>query len=70
MWSEAINVFKGYSRIDEEVNKIIQTATLVRGKVVVDMIHEELVEHIEGHQKVVDEQGVGRSSQVIYRRIN
>jgi hypothetical protein len=33
------------------------------------MIDEELEEHIEGHQKVVDERGVGKPSQVIYRRI-
>jgi hypothetical protein len=33
------------------------------------MIDEGVEEYIEGHQKIVDERGVGSPSQAIYRRI-
>ena len=69
LWSEAINDFKGVPGIDEEVNKIIQTATEVGGKGFVDMIDEEVEENIEEQTQSVGERGIGRPSQVIYRRM-
>ena len=38
---------------DGEVKKIIQTAREVSGEGFVDMIYEEVEEHIEEHQKVL-----------------
>ena len=51
--SEAVNDFKGFRVIDGEVNKIIQTARYVGGEGLVDMIDEEVEEHVEEHQKVL-----------------
>ena len=53
LWSEAINDFKGFPGIDEEINKIVQTARDVGGEGFVHMIHEEVEERIEEHQKVL-----------------
>ena len=53
LWSEAVNDFKGFPVIDGEVNKIIQTARYVGGEGLVDMIDEEVEEHVEEHQKVL-----------------
>ena len=53
MWSEAVNDFKGVPGIEEEVNKIIQTAREVGGKGFIDMIDEEVDENIEEHQKAL-----------------
>ena len=53
LWSEAVNDFKGVPGIDEEVNKIIQTAREVGGEGFVDMIDEEVEENIEEHQKAL-----------------
>ena len=53
LWSEAMNDFKGFPGIDEEINKIIQTARHVVGEGFVHMIDEEVKEHIEEHQKVL-----------------
>jgi restriction endonuclease Mrr len=53
LWSEAINDFKGFPGIDEEINTIIQTARDVGGEGFVHMIDEEVEEHIEEHQKVL-----------------
>jgi len=53
LWSEAVNDFKGVPGIDEEVNKIIQTAREVGGEGFVDMIDEEVEENIEEHLKAL-----------------
>ena len=42
LWSEAVNDFKGFPGIEEEINKIIQTAREVGGEEFVDMIDEEV----------------------------
>ena len=52
LWSEAVNDFKGVPGIDEEVNKIIQTAREVGGDGFVDMI-DEVEENIKEHQKAL-----------------
>ena len=41
LWSEAVNDFKGFTGIDEEINKTIQTARDVCGEGFVHMIDEE-----------------------------
>ena len=53
LWSEAVNDFKGFPGIDKEINKIIQTARDVGSEGFVHMIDEEVEEHIEEHQKVL-----------------
>ena len=53
LWSEGVNDFKGFPRIDGEVKKIIQTAREVGGEGFVDLIDEELEELIEEHQQVL-----------------
>ena len=53
LWSEAINHFKGFPGIDEEINKIIQTTRDVGGEGFVHMIDEEVEERIEERQKVL-----------------
>jgi len=52
LWSEAAHDFKGFPGIDGEV-KIIRTAREVGGEGFVDMIDEEVEEHIEEHQEVL-----------------
>ena len=51
--SEAIHDFEGFPGIDGGVKKIIQTAREVGGEGFVDMIDEEVEEHIEEHQEVL-----------------
>ena len=53
MWSVAVHDFKGFPGIDGEVKKIIQTAREVGGKGFVDIIGEEVEEHIKEHQEVL-----------------
>ena len=53
LWSEAIYDFKGFPRIDGEVKEIIRTAREVGGEGFVDVIDEELEEHIEEYQEVL-----------------
>ena len=54
MWSEAVHDFKGFPGIDGEVKKIIRIAREVCGDRFVDMIPEEVEEHIEEHQEVLN----------------
>jgi len=53
VWSEAVNDFKGFPWFDGEVKKTIQTVREVGDERCVDMIDEEVEEHIEEHQKVL-----------------
>ncbi|XP_044533500.1 tigger transposable element-derived protein 1-like [Gracilinanus agilis] len=53
LWSEVVHDFKGFPGIDREVNMIIRTAREVGGDGLVDMIAEEVVDHIEEHHEVL-----------------
>jgi hypothetical protein len=53
LWSEAVNEFKGFPAIDGEVKKIIQTTREVRGEGFVNMIDEEVEEHVDEYQKML-----------------
>jgi len=53
LWSEAIHDFKGFRGIGGEVKKIIRTAREVGGEGFIDMVGEEVEEHIEEHQEVL-----------------
>jgi len=53
LWSDAVNDFKGFPGIDGEVKNIIQTAREVGGEGFVDMIDEEVEEHIEKYREVL-----------------
>jgi hypothetical protein len=52
-WSEPISDFKGFTGIDKEVKKILQTAREVGGEGCVDMIDEEIDVYIKEQQKVL-----------------
>jgi hypothetical protein len=53
LWSEVVNDFKGFPAIDGEVKKIIRVARQVGGEGFVDMIDEEVEEHIKEHREVL-----------------
>uniref|UniRef100_A0A8D2JKI7 DDE-1 domain-containing protein n=1 Tax=Varanus komodoensis TaxID=61221 RepID=A0A8D2JKI7_VARKO len=53
LWSEVVIYFKGFPGIDGEVRKIIDAARQVGGEGFVDMLEEEVKEHIEGHREVL-----------------
>jgi len=53
LWNEAVHDFKGFPGIDGEVKNIIRTAREVGGGGFVDMIDEEVEEHIEEYQEVL-----------------
>ena len=53
LWSVAVHDFKGFPGINGEVKKIIWTAREVGGEGFVDIIDEEVEEHIKEHQEVL-----------------
>nr|XP_020660653.1 tigger transposable element-derived protein 1-like [Pogona vitticeps] len=53
LWGEVVNDFKGFPEIDREVRKITEAARRIGGEGFVDMIDEEVKEHIESHREVL-----------------
>jgi len=53
LWSEAVHDFKCFPGIDGEVKKFIRTEREAGGDGFVDIIDEEVEEHIEEHQEVL-----------------
>lgn len=51
LWSDVVNGFPGCPALDTEVRRIIEAARQIGGEGFVDMIEEEVSDHIESHQE-------------------
>lgn len=57
LWSEAVNDFEDFPSINNEVQRIIQLARQLGGAGMEDMVHDDVVDHIEeSHEELTTEE--------------